>query len=50
MRKTGTNSTAFKTVAKPVTVKFKLKSGKTVSIKAVRTFREKRSARVHARG
>lgn len=42
-------STSIKTVAKPVTVKFKMKTGETVSIKAIRTFREKRKARVHPR-
>ena len=32
---------ATKTVKKPATVKFKTKSGKTVSFRAVKTFEEK---------
>ena len=49
MSKKRAASTRVRTVAKPVTVKFKMKSGETVSIKAIRTFREKRNVRVHAR-
>jgi hypothetical protein len=49
MRKTQAKVTAFKTVAKPVTIKFKMKSGKTVSIKAIRTFQEKLAVRARAK-
>jgi hypothetical protein len=37
-------SSSVKTVAKPVTVKFKMKTGETVSIKAICTFRAKAEA------
>ncbi len=40
---------AVKTVKKPVTVKFKTKSGKTVSFKAVRTSAKKKVVRFRAR-
>lgn len=33
---------AQKTVTKPATVKFKTKSGETVSFKALRTFKQKK--------
>jgi len=37
--------TAYKTARKPTRVKFKTKSGKTVSFKAVRTFKKKSPVR-----
>jgi len=40
---------AVKTVRKPATVKFKTKSGKTVSFKAIKTFAQKRVVRFRAR-
>ncbi len=39
---------ATKTVRKPATVKFKTKSGKTVSFRAVKTFERKRVVRSRA--
>ncbi len=36
---------ATKTVAKPATVEFKTKSGKTVSFKALKTFKKKEIVR-----
>jgi len=36
---------AARTVAKPVTVRFKMKSGEIVSIKAIRTFSKNGSSR-----
>jgi hypothetical protein len=39
---------AFKTVAKPVKVKFQTKSGETISFKALRTFEKKRTVRFRA--
>jgi hypothetical protein len=41
MRKKPAAKSDFKTVAKPVTVKFHMKSGETISIKAYRTFAER---------
>jgi hypothetical protein len=40
---------AEKTVTKPTTVKFKTKSGETVSFKALRTFKQKEVVRFRAR-
>ncbi|MGO9168546.1 MAG: hypothetical protein ACLP56_16905 [Candidatus Sulfotelmatobacter sp.] len=40
---------ATETVSKPATVKFKTKSGETVSIRAVKTFERKASARARAK-
>ena len=40
--------TAFKTVAKPATVKFRTKSGETVSFKALKTFKKKVAVRFRA--
>jgi hypothetical protein len=45
MRKKQTKVTVFKTVAKPVTIEFETKSGKTISIKAIRTYQVKRTVR-----
>lgn len=40
---------ATETVAKPATVKFKTKSGETVSFRAVRTFERKKVVRFRAK-
>ena|SRR5258708_5391833 len=40
---------ATKTVKKPATVKFKTKSGKTVSFRAVKTFERKQAVRFRAK-
>jgi hypothetical protein len=40
---------AVKTVKKPVTVKFKTKSGETVSFKALKTVKKKEVVRFRAR-
>ena len=40
---------AAKTVAKPTKVKFKTKSGKTVSFKAIKTMKAKKAVRFRAR-
>jgi hypothetical protein len=47
MPKQNVRFVAVKTIKKPVRVKFKTKSGKTVSFKAVKTFEKK--APVHFR-
>lgn len=49
MAKTNVRFAATKTVQKPTVVKFKTKSGKTVSFKAVRTFEKKTVVRLRAR-
>jgi hypothetical protein len=41
--------TAYKTVTKPATVKFKTKSGETVSFKAVKTVKQKETVRFRAK-
>ena len=48
MRKKRTARLASKTVVKPVTVKFQLKSGGTISVKAYRTL-AKRAPRTKSR-
>ena len=40
---------AFRTVAKPAMVKFKTKSGQTVSFKAVKTVRKKKTVRFRSK-
>lgn len=40
---------AHKTIRKPTTVKFRTKSGKTVSFKAVKTFATKKSVSFRAK-
>ena len=44
-----TGFAAFEVVQRPVRVKFKLKSGKTVSFKGIRTFKKKRTSRSRAK-
>jgi hypothetical protein len=41
--------TVNETVTKPTTVKFKTKSGKTVSFKALKTFKRKKLVRFRAK-
>lgn len=49
MPKQNVRFVAVQTVRKPVTVKFKTKSGKTVSFKAVKTVEKKTPVRFRAR-
>jgi hypothetical protein len=50
MAKKNVRFDATKTVAKPARVRFKTKSGKTVSFKAVKTVKQRQMVRVHASG
>jgi hypothetical protein len=50
MAKKNVRFVASKTVAKPARVRFKTKSGKTVSFKAVKTVRERQVVRFRASG
>jgi len=45
MKKQRAKQSVAKTVARPVTIKFKMKSGEIVSIRALRTFAKNGSAR-----
>jgi len=45
MKKIQAKHIGVKTVAKPVTIKFKMRSGGTISIKAIRTFAKNGSSR-----
>ena len=49
MARKNTRFVATKTVTKPTTVKFKTKSGKTVSFRAVKTYKEKEVVRFRAK-
>jgi len=49
MRKKNVRFVAVKTVKKPATIKFKTKSGKTVSFKALRTFKQKQAVHFRAK-
>ncbi len=49
MAKRNVRFTAVKTVTKPATVRFKTKSGETVSFKALKTFRKKEEVHLRAR-
>lgn len=49
MAKKNVRFTAVKTVTKPATVRFKTKSGETVSFKALKTFRMKEDVHFRAR-
>jgi hypothetical protein len=49
MAKKNVRFIATKTVAKPVKVKFKTKSGQTVSFRALKTFKEKQVVRFRAK-
>ena len=49
MAKENVRFTAVKTVQKPTTVKFKTKSGKTVSFKAIKTVKKTEVVRFRAR-
>jgi hypothetical protein len=49
MAKQNVRFIAIKTIKKPTRVKFKTKSGKTVSFKAVKTFEKKTPARFRAK-
>ncbi len=48
MAKKNVRFVATKTVAKPATVKFKTKSGQTVSFKALKTVKERQVVRFRA--
>jgi len=48
MAKKNVRFVATKTIAKPATVKFKTKSGQTVSFKAVKTVKERRVVKFRA--
>ena len=49
MAKTTVRFIAVKTVTKPATVKFKTKSGETVSFKALKTFKRKKVVQFRAK-
>lgn len=49
MSKKNVRFTAFKTVTKPATVKFKTKSGEVVSFKALKTVKQKGVVRFRAK-
>jgi hypothetical protein len=49
MTKSNVRFLATKTVKKPATVKFKTKSGETVSFRAVKTFERKKVVRFRAK-
>ena len=49
MPKRNVKFVAVETVKKPATIKFKTKSGETVSFKAIRTFPKKRVVRFRAK-
>jgi len=49
MAKKNVRFVATKTVAKPATIKFKTKSGQTVSFKAVKTVKERQVVKIRAR-
>jgi hypothetical protein len=50
MAKKNVRFVAVKTVAKPARVKFKTKSGQTVSFKALKTVKERQVVKFRARG
>lgn len=49
MAKTNVRFLAEKTVTKPAVVKFKTKSGETVSFKALKTFKQRKVVKFRAR-
>jgi len=50
MAKQNVSFVAFKTVKKPIRVKFKTKSGKTVFIRALKIVKKRRTIRSRANG